>query len=311
VKYFCLVLFVANLIAASVDAVELQSCSGNECGDLFSGSKKEKNILGVNNVIPRVQSEEIVKSKKPLILKHKVRVSRPEVDRVARTTENIKASLDGEPGNLPKYYVRKSSSPEISGEIKGTLLAPKEVLIGLDSLRVGDRVTIRIEQSITASPGVPTPIRAEILGGQANHSILIGEAKLDRELKRVLVDFSKIRVHPSAEVFELKAQALSQSGEVGLIGEYHSEDGKFFLASVASGFLAAFTDSQINRSQTAIGTYVQEPSLANSAKAGAAGALLQTSNRMTERASLAPEYTTTEAGQVVSAIITEEPTKKF
>jgi hypothetical protein len=142
--------------------------------------------------------------------------------------------------------------------------------------------------------------------GPLKGAIFVGEATLDRELKRVLLGFSKIRT-ASGSVYSLQAQALSTSGQVGLVGEHHSETGMFFLAEMASATAAGIADSTINRTQTAFGTFVQEPSLSTSAKQGAATALARTSDRLAEKVRSVPESTTTNPFQEIRSLIQDAP----
>lgn len=213
-----------------------------------------------------------------------------------------RSSLAEESGNLPSYLRNVSRSDDADSQV---YIAGKTVnpMVGV---RAGDMFKAIIDQAITASSTVPTPIRAQIISGSLKGSFFVGEATLDKELKRVLLSFTKIRKSDSS-LYSVRASGLSLEGSVGLTGEYHSEMGKFFLGELASATAAGMLDSTINRNQNALGNYVQEPSLSNSAKTGAVTALSKTADHFAEQTKQAPEYTKVEGFQEIKVLITEDP----
>jgi hypothetical protein len=161
-----------------------------------------------------------------------------------------------------------------------------------------------IEQELKASPQVPTPIRAIVMSGNLRGGAFLGEAVLDRELKRILLQFKKVRTR-DGKIYPIKASGLSVRGSVGLEGDYHTQSGKFFAAEMLAATSAGFLDATIQRNQTSFGTFVQEPSLSNTSKTGAVTALSRTADRMAESARQAPEYTTLEGMQAIQIIVEE------
>jgi hypothetical protein len=166
-----------------------------------------------------------------------------------------------------------------------------------------------VDQEIKASPSVPTPVRAMAISSRYKGSYFLGEATLDKELKRVLFHFSKLRIPESDQVYGLSATGLSTRGSVGLEGEYHSQAGKFFIGELASATAAGLLDTTISRQQTSFGGYVQEPTLSNSAKGGAVTALSRTADRMAEGFRQAPEFTEIAGYQEIQIIIQDDPTE--
>jgi hypothetical protein len=204
--------------------------------------------------------------------------------------------------NLPNYYQAKKAAAR---DLSRVMMVPEKGRIRLRDLQPGDILVGRIDQAIVASPSVPTPIQARVLEEGYLGASFFGEATLDKELKRVLIRFSRYR-SKDQKSYSIKAEALEITGEVGLKGDYHEESGKFFLAEMGSATAAGVLDSTINRSQTVNGGFVQEPSLANSAKSGAVAALSRTADRMADRVRQAPEYTSLGQDQRIKIIITEE-----
>lgn len=208
-------------------------------------------------------------------------------------------------GNLPAYY-EGLDRHDIEANEK-VVFVPKSHDPKLKGLKPGDVVWAVVEQEITASPEMPTPIRAIATTGKFKGAYFVGEATLERELKRVCFNFTKIRPKDGDTVYSVKAAGLSPSGSVCLEGEYVSQTGKFFIAELASAAAAGFVDSTINRNQTALGTYVQEPSLANSGKNAAVQALSKTTDRMAEQVRSAPEYTHIRGYQEIQVMIQDDP----
>ncbi len=208
-------------------------------------------------------------------------------------------------GNLSIYYQEIDRSKIQASE--KVVFVPKASDLKLKGMRSGDVVWAIVEQEITASPSVPTPVRALALSGQFKGGYFVGEATLDRELKRVLYNFTKFRLKDRDSVYSLRATGLSTSGSIGLEGEFVTSNGKFFAAEFASAAATGFVDSTITRNQTLNGGYAQEPSAANAGKSAAVSALAKTTERMAEAARSAPEYTHIDGMQEIQVIVQEDP----
>jgi len=207
--------------------------------------------------------------------------------------------------NLPRYYASVDRS-EIEASEK-VVYVPKASPPKLDGLKSGDVIWAVVEQELVASPSVPTPVRAIAMSGKYKGGIFLGEATLDRELKRVLLSFTKLRLRERDEVFLIKAAGLSPKGSIGLAGEFSSQAGKFFVAELASAAAAGMVDATINRTQTTQGGYVQEPSLSNSGKTAAVTALSKMTERIAEGARGAPEFTRVSGYQEIQVMVQEDP----
>lgn len=274
-------------------------CEGSDCmsHDIPTGSVLERgdSTEGPKRKIGQV--EEVLKVPPPK--KKKVRRDRIRASQSAPVTPSVSLT------NLPGYLQGVDRSEAEANE--KVVYVPKSGNQRLKGLASGDVVLAVVEQEIIASPNVPTPVRAMAVGGPFKGAFFLGEATLDRELKRVCMAFTKLRFKDRDAVYGVKAAALSPKGSVCLEGEYVSQTGKFFIAELASAAAAGFVDSTVNRNQTALGTYVQEPSLANSGKTAAVTALSKSTERMAEEARNAPEYTKVQGYQEIQVIIQDDP----
>lgn len=242
---------------------------------------------------------------KPL---EKVEFSEKSKNKSSLKIHKSSAVYQGNPGNLPTYYSGIDRSGMHSSD--KVVFVPSNTGVKLSGVKSGDIFFAVIEQEIKASPNVPTPLVARVINGTLKGGLFVGEAILDKDLKRILINFNKVRTDRS-QIYSVKAQGLSIKGSVGLEGEYSSNSGKFFLAELGSVTAAGVVDSTINRQQTVNGGYVQEPSLSNSAKTGAVSALSRTADRMAESARQAPEYTFVEGYQKIQVIVQDDPTEIY
>ncbi len=207
-------------------------------------------------------------------------------------------------GNLPEYL---SGSRHVSTEGVAILTPEKVSGAPLPGLRGGDILQAELEQSIKASPSVPTPIRARVTAGRFRGAFLLGVATLDRELKRVLLTFERLRLRGSEGTYQLRATGLAPSGQVGIEGRHHTDEGGYYLAELGAATAAGFVDATTNRSASRFGTFQTEPSVANAAKQGAVQALSKSTERFAERARSAPEYTEVEGGRPIQIIVESDP----
>jgi hypothetical protein len=223
----------------------------------------------------------------------------------------VKASVPRrpeEPGNLPIYLAAAArSAPENPGQ--AVVVADKPIGALLPGLRSGDVLHAELEQSIKASPSVPTPVRARVTRGRFEGAFVLGTATFDRELKRILFTFERLRLRGDDTTYALKATGLAPSGQVGLEGDHRTQEGLYFAGEIVAATAAGFADATTQRTQTALGTYHTEPTLANAGKQGAVQALSKTAERFAERARTAPEYTEIEAGREIQIIVESSPTE--
>lgn len=223
-------------------------------------------------------------------------------NRQQRSVRKKLASEIDSSSNLPSYYSSSDRDLEISNASR-IIENYKETPVKLGDVQIGDVYSALIEQEIICSAATKAPVRALITSGKMRGSLLVGEASLDAELKRVLLNFNKIRPKGMDTVFDIKAVGLSRSGSIGIVGRYHTNSGKFFIAELLSAGTAGFVDATIPRSQNALGNYVQEISVQNSGKAAAISALSKTTERMADQVRKAPEYTQVDGYQEIRVLI--------
>lgn len=238
-------------------------------------------------------SEAEVKSKAPEII----------IKDNAKTTKRRVASVSqAESLNLPTEYRRPLGAFEIGARAVYTA----KNNLPLSGLVTGMTFRAVIDKALTVSQNVMNPVSAVIVSGKYKGALVSGDAELDKDLKRVLINFTDITLRDNHEVYAFKGKALGENG-VGVEGSYHNQSAKFFLAEFASAAVAGYLDSGVSRSQTIQGNYVTEPSASNAAKSGAVAALSKSTERFAEEARGASDYTHTKPFIEIDVIVKEDP----
>ena len=186
-----------------------------------------------------------------------------------------------------------------------------QVALEIESLLPGDSKIARIQQSILALGESKSPVAARLTDDRGRDITLLGEATLEKNSKRILIDFKTARLGTSSEVFEVKAQALDLDGALGVEGEYYSGESKFFAAELAAAAAAGFADASVNRPLNAFGNQQEEHSLDTNAKKAVGSALSRTADRFAEKIRQAPEYSVLKGPATIKVLILEQPKRKL
>lgn len=199
----------------------------------------------------------------------------------------------------PVPALRASASSAAAGNLNGeiigagrnfrmddaTEITPKEIpKLKLKGLKPGDVIDAEINEEVTAYPDSKVPVRAVVALGKFKGSVLLGEATLEKNSKRVAITFKEIVGPRESDPYPVSGYSLVE-------GEHHTNEDKFFLGEFLSAAAAGFADSTVNRSQNVLGNYVEEPGLDTSGKKALATALSKTSDHFAEKSRATPEYT--------------------
>lgn len=208
-------------------------------------------------------------------------------------------------GNLPNYHLGRGN---YSSENSPVIVPSQTQNLKSNDLLAGEVIRAEIKESIIAFNDVKAPVRAIIKSGKLKGSILIGEATLEKNSKRILVDFKKLRTSANNQNYELLGYGLDSKGILGLEGILVSGEDKYFAAEFLSSAAAGAVDASIERNQNSIGNYVEQPSADTIAKKALVSALSSTTNHFSEKLKKAPEYSVLEGTFEIQVLITEQPT---
>lgn len=208
-----------------------------------------------------------------------------------------------ETGNLPAYFKTGSS---ISVEESPVILPTQKQSIRNPDILIGDVIQAEISESLIAFSDSKAPIRAIIKSGKLKGSILLGEATLEKNSKRILIDFKKLTTINSNQTWNLQASALNEKGILGIEGKLISGEEKYFAAEFLAAAAAGFADSTIERNQNTQGNYVEKPGTDTYGKKALTSALSKTADRFGEKLKNVPEYALLEGPFDIQILITEE-----
>lgn len=208
-------------------------------------------------------------------------------------------------GNLPAELMVGISSGSI--EETPIILPPNKTNIRYQSLKSGDLISATIEESAFAFLDSKTPIRALVTTGKLKGSVLIGEANLEKNSKRITIDLKKFRSPNTQELYSLQATVMDYKGILGLEGKLVSNEDKFFLAEIFAAGAAGYADATISRDQNAFGNSVEARGEDTFAKKALVSALSKTADRYAEKIKQAPEYSILQGPIDVQILILEQP----
>lgn len=232
-------------------------------------------------------------SKKELVTNQKVAHRKPQ------------AYIQPTTGNLPSYLISRG---HFSSENSPIVLPTQKQSIKSNDLLSGEVITAEVKESLIAFNDAKAPVRAIIKSGKLKDSVLIGEATLEKNSKRILIDFKKLRTINGNQNYDVVGYALDEKGILGLEGNLVSDEGKFFAAEFLSAAAAGVADASIERNQNAYGNYVENPTGDTLAKKALVSALSTTTNHFSEKLKKAPEYSVLEGTFYIQVLITEQPT---
>jgi hypothetical protein len=180
--------------------------------------------------------------------------------------------------------------------------------IKFKDLRPGDLTTATIKESVFAFQDSKAPVRAIITSGPLKGSIFIGEANLEKNSKRILIEFKKFRDPNIKDNYSVIASAMDSKGILGLSGTVISNEESYFAAEVIAAGAAGYADSTIQRDQNAFGNSVDNRSTDTFAKKAIVAGLSKTAERFSEKLKQAPEYSVLEGPIQIQILILEQPT---
>lgn len=222
--------------------------------------------------------------------------------RVVASQKKQKLKAQNLSGNLENQLLRSKSVDEI----KMPTQIPKNTEFHKDvNLLSGTVFKTLIQSDIIAYVGSTSPIEALVLEGEYKGSILIGNATMDMQTKRVNISFSKIRKQHSKVSYSISGLVRDKTGDLGLDATHESFYWNYFLAEAALNTASGFANATTERTKNRDGNYEIAPSVDSSAKQGVAVGLAKAGERISERLKSAPEYVTAKGPFVVQVVILE------
>lgn len=213
-------------------------------------------------------------------------------------------AFDPSQSNLPPSYFRVPGKAHPDNAV---VLPAKPQVVNLATIKLGEVIEAEVPEGIIAFPSANTPVRAIVRNGKLKGTVFLGEASLERNSKRITLEFKRLRLASSGSVFNLVASGLDESGILGLEGKYVSGEQKYFGAEFLSALAAGYADASIERTTNAYGQIQDAPTLDTMSKKAASAAMSKTAERFAEKVRSAPEYSVLEGPTRIRLLITEQP----
>ncbi|MBC7429999.1 MAG: hypothetical protein H7336_15400 [Bacteriovorax sp.] len=216
--------------------------------------------------------------------------------------ENVNSATQG---NLPAEY---RSNFTVSIEESPIVVPSGKTGVRFRELKVGDLANATIQESVFAFQDSKAPVRALITTGALRGAVFIGEASLEKNSKRILIEFKKFRDPLSKDTYALNASAMDYKGILGIKGTVISNEELFFAAEFLAAGSAGYADSMISREQNAYGNTVENKTSDTLAKKALVAGLSKTADRFSEKLKQAPEYAVLEGPIQIQILILDQPT---
>lgn len=207
-------------------------------------------------------------------------------------------------GNLPSYYAGRNISQIDESPI---VLPTNRQSILNGNLLLGEVVIAEIKESLIAFAEAKAPIRAVIRSGKLKDSVLVGDATLEKNSKRILISFNKLRSGNTNQGWQLVGNVLDQKGILGIEGKLISGEEKYFAAEFLAAAAAGYADATVQRDQNAFGGYNEKPGTDTFSKKALSSALSKTADRFADKLKSVPEFSVLEGPIEIQVLITEQP----
>lgn len=208
-------------------------------------------------------------------------------------------------GNLSAELMVNISSNSI--EENPVILPLNKTNIKFRQIKAGDLLQATIEESAFAFMDSKTPIRVLITQGRLKGSILLGEANLEKNSKRITIDLKKFKSADSDELYSFQASVMDYKGILGLEGKIVSNEDKFFLAEVLAAGTAGYADATISRDQNAFGNSVETRNEDTFAKKALVTALSKTAERYADKIKQSPEFSILQGPIQIQVLVLDQP----
>lgn len=204
-------------------------------------------------------------------------------------------------GNLPKEYPRRLARESNNSLI---IMPPNSSVESFDGIKVGDSISVSINHSILAFPDEPTPVVATGTSGATKNIRFVGHSKLEANTKRIFIEFNQVVV--VNKIFHSKGIGVSDLGQPGLIGEYHSREAEYFTGDFISSFAAGYFDGLVPRHRNIFGQSETDSSVDTAVKKGLASSSLSSADRFKEKLKKIPEFSELKGPLTINILFLEK-----
>lgn len=240
-------------------------------------------------VSPQIQKIEPVENKNEDMPIHKIKkgVAKP--------------NTSSTPSNLPLEYLKSNGRVSNNSELIQTPKGSRELFKGL---KVGDSLDLTVNHSVIAFSDEKAPVVAYAPFGSLRGLKFIGESYLEPNTKRIFINFSQ--VVQGHTIFNFKGVGVSDQGQPGLIGKYHSREAEYFAGDFIASFTAGYFDGLIPRKTNVFGQIQEDTSVDDAVKKGLSSGALSTAERFREKLKKVPEFSELQGSFNLKVLVLEQ-----
>lgn len=213
--------------------------------------------------LPKEQTSEALKASE---------APRPPVKAISREKKPLSE------GNL-SFQLREARL--VGGE--AGIVSAKSLGLKHPKLRPGMSLVVELTGSVVAFKDSKTPVVAKVLSRDFKGLVVLGEASLEKNSKKIEIKFDRLVDQKEKVVFEFSGYSLVE-------GEYHTNENKMFLGEFLSAAAAGFVDASIEREQNILGNYNEKPGLDTQGKKALGSALTKSAEKYAESEKNSQEY---------------------
>ena len=239
------------------------------------------------------------------LFKKEVVTPKPEEKKTVMKKGTSNSATTNSSGNLPPEY--QSTRKSVSIEESPIILPTNKSGIRFRQLLTGDLIQATLLESVFAFQDSRSPVRAVVTSGPLKDSVLVGEASLEKNSKRIQIHFKKFRDPRNKDIYTVDADAMDESGVLGLNGKYVSNESIFFGGELLSAAAAGYTESTIDRSTNIFGQTTDVKNEDTFAKKALTSALTKSADRFAEKLKSAPEYSILYGPKDIQILILDQP----
>lgn len=219
-----------------------------------------------------------------------------------KKAKTVEKNINYQESNLPSYF---QSRGYFSSEENHIFTPTNRQALIQSEIKLGEVLSGTIEESILAFNESKTQVRAIVTTKSRKTIILLGEANLEPNSKRISISFNKLRFENENSIWSLKGNVIDAAGIPGLEGNVYSNEDKYFLAQLLTSASAGVVDASITRNENLLGNQTEEKSLDTLGKKALVSALGKTTELFAEKLKRTPEYSIANGPIAIRVLITD------
>ncbi|MCE3009740.1 MAG: hypothetical protein LW875_03915 [Proteobacteria bacterium] len=205
-----------------------------------------------------------------------------------------------ESSNLPTAYSKTTGRQSTQSEL---ILPRNGITETLSAIRVGDVLELTVNHSVIGFPDEKAPVLGIVESGSFRGARFLGDSYLEQNSRRIFINFHRLVLGPA--IYRLSGVAVSEVGQPGLTGVYHSREAEYFTGDFIASFAAGYFDGLVPRRTNVFGQVEADTSVDAAVKKGLSSGALSTAERFKEKLKKVPEFSEIQGPFKIKILILE------